>query len=119
MLGLGLRPTKDMADIVVTANLAYDRFDFAVPREGSRLAAMVAYYRQLFSQPHLDVSNGRPTVGVFQSGGADRRPGRIGGEASEDRRGNSCRSAWLDGAADRSGAESQDDEGGGAELKSG
>ena len=33
ILGLLSRPTKDVADIVVTSNLAYDRFDFSVPRE--------------------------------------------------------------------------------------
>jgi hypothetical protein len=65
ILGLVLRPAKDVADILVTANLVYDRYDFAVPREGSRLAARVAYYRDLSSRPHLDVSNGRPTVAYF------------------------------------------------------
>jgi hypothetical protein len=53
ILGLVSRPTKDVADIVVTANLAYDRFDFAVPRKGSPLAKRAAYYRDLSALPHL------------------------------------------------------------------
>jgi 4-amino-4-deoxy-L-arabinose transferase-like glycosyltransferase len=65
ILGLVSRPTKDVADIVVTANLAYDRFDFAVPRKGSPLAKRAAYYRDLSALPHLDVSNGRPTLAYF------------------------------------------------------
>jgi hypothetical protein len=60
-----LRPTKDMADIVVTANLSYDRLDFLVPRKGSASEARAAYYGELASRPHLDVSNGRPTVAHF------------------------------------------------------
>jgi Dolichyl-phosphate-mannose-protein mannosyltransferase len=60
ILGIRLRPTKDMADIVVTSNLAYDRFALdAAP------GAMAAYYRALASRPHLDVSNGRPTMSYF------------------------------------------------------
>jgi Dolichyl-phosphate-mannose-protein mannosyltransferase len=66
ILGLTRRPTKDTADIVVTSNLAYDRFDFAVPRaEDSPLAARAAYYRELSALPHIDVSNGRPTLAYF------------------------------------------------------
>ena len=65
ILGLVSRPTKDVADIVVAANLAYDRFDFAVPRKGSPLAKRAAYYRDLSALPHLDVSNGRPTLAYF------------------------------------------------------
>jgi hypothetical protein len=65
ILGLVSRPTKDAADIVVTANLTYDRFDFAVPRKGSPLAKRAAYYRDLSALPHLDVSNGRPTLAYF------------------------------------------------------
>jgi hypothetical protein len=57
MLSIRLRPTKDMADIVITSNLAYDRFALDdAPR------AMAAYYRELSSRPHLDVSNGRRRV---------------------------------------------------------
>lgn len=60
ILGVRLPPTKDMADIVVTSNLAYDRFALdAAP------GSMAAFYRGLSSRPHLDVSNGRPTVGYF------------------------------------------------------
>jgi hypothetical protein len=65
ILGLVSRPTKDVADIVVTANLAYDRFNFAVPRKGSPLAKRAAYYRDLSALPHLEVSNGRPTLAYF------------------------------------------------------
>jgi hypothetical protein len=65
ILGLVSRPTKDVADIVVTSNLAYDRFDFSVPRKGSNSAKRAAYYRELSSRPHLDVSNGRPTLAYF------------------------------------------------------
>ena len=39
----------------------YDRFDFSEPRKGSA----AAFYRHLLSQPHLEVSNGRPTSGYF------------------------------------------------------
>ena len=65
ILGLVSRPTKDVADIVVTSNLAYDRFDFSVPRKGSNSAKRAAYYRELSSRPHLDVSNRRPTLAYF------------------------------------------------------
>jgi hypothetical protein len=65
ILGLRLRPTEDMADIVVTANLSYDRFDYSVAPEGSARAAKATYYRELSSRPHLDVSNGRPTMAYF------------------------------------------------------
>jgi hypothetical protein len=61
LLGYGLRPTKDHADIAVTSSFAHDRFDFSLPRKGSA----AAFYRHLFSQPHLVVSNGRPTSGYF------------------------------------------------------
>jgi len=60
ILGIQLRPTKHLADIVVTSNLAYDRFALdAAP------GSMAAYYRGLSAKPHLDVSNGRPTMGYF------------------------------------------------------
>ena len=65
ILGLRLRPTKDTADIVVTANLTYDRFEsYAAPKDPAR-EAMAGYYRGLNTLPHLEVSNGRPTVGYF------------------------------------------------------
>jgi hypothetical protein len=65
ILGLRMRPTKDTADIVVTANLAYDRFEFYAARKGTVQADSAAYYRQLFTRPHLEVSNGRPTLAYF------------------------------------------------------
>jgi hypothetical protein len=42
-----------------------NRFDFSVPRKGSPSAARAAYYRDLSVRPHLDVSNGRPTLAHF------------------------------------------------------
>jgi Dolichyl-phosphate-mannose-protein mannosyltransferase len=57
---LGLRPTNDATDVVVTSNLAYDRFTLDAAPD-----AMAAYYRALASHPHLDVSNGRPTMAYF------------------------------------------------------
>jgi hypothetical protein len=54
-----------MTDIVVTANLAYDRFKFYAARKGSAQANSAAYYRELFMRPHLEVSNGRPTLAYF------------------------------------------------------
>ena len=65
ILGLRVRPTKDTADFVVTSNLAYDRFEFYAARKGSVQADSAAYYRQLFTGPHLEVSNGRPTLAYF------------------------------------------------------
>ncbi|MGH6825883.1 glycosyltransferase family 39 protein [Methyloceanibacter sp.] len=60
ILGINFRPNKGMADIVVTSSLAYDRFALdAAP------GPMAAYYRELSSRPHLDVSNGRPTLAYF------------------------------------------------------
>jgi len=60
-----MRPTKEMADVVVTANLSYDRFEFYAARKGTVQADCAAYYRQLFTRPHLEVSNGRPTLAYF------------------------------------------------------
>ncbi|HYB05523.1 MAG TPA: hypothetical protein VED02_02145 [Methyloceanibacter sp.] len=58
-----LRPNADIADTVVTANLAYDRFkNYAVRKD------MVSAGRRLLSRPnalpHLDGSNGRPLSGI-------------------------------------------------------
>jgi hypothetical protein len=65
ILGLSFRPTADMADIVVTANLAYDRADnYLSPRDPDP-QSMAGYYRGLFSRPYLEVSNGRPTLAYF------------------------------------------------------
>jgi hypothetical protein len=61
ILGLVSRPTKDVADIVVTSNLAYDRFDFSVPRKGSNSAKRAAYYRDFPRGPILTCRmGGRP-----------------------------------------------------------
>ena len=65
ILGLRLRPTKDTADIVVTANLTYDRFDnFAAPKNPAP-DSLAGYYLGLNALPRLEVSNGRPTLGYF------------------------------------------------------
>ena len=74
ILGISFRPTKDMADIIVTSNLAYDRFALDAAPGG-----MADYYRALSSRPHLDVSNGRPTMGYFNPVRAHCCLGRIGG----------------------------------------
>jgi Dolichyl-phosphate-mannose-protein mannosyltransferase len=46
--------------IMLPSNLAYDRFALDAAPSG-----MADYYRALASHPHLDVSNGRPTMGYF------------------------------------------------------
>ena len=75
ILGLRMRPTKDTADIVVTANLAYDRFEFYAARKGTV---------QQTVRPTGSFSCGliwTADLGLLQSGGAHRCRGRIGGEA--------------------------------------
>ena len=64
-MGQSQRVSKDTADTVVTSNLAYDRFEFYAARKGSVQADSAAYYRQLSARPHLDVSNGRPSLAYF------------------------------------------------------
>ena len=60
-----LRPTAQTADIVVTANLVYDRFRSYAARKDWVSRPTGSYYRRLNALPHLDVSNGRPTLGYF------------------------------------------------------
>ena len=60
-----LRPTAQTADIVVTANLAYDRFRSYAARKDWVSRPTGSYYRRLNALPHLDVSNGRPTLGTI------------------------------------------------------
>ena len=78
--GYGLRPTKDHADIAVTSNLAHDRFDFLF----SRAKALPPHFTAISSRSRIlrFRMDGR-TLGVFQSGVADRGAGRIGGEAGK------------------------------------
>ena len=60
-----LRPTAQTADIAVTANLVYDRFRSYAARKDLVSRPTGSYYRRLNALPHLDVSNGRPTLGYF------------------------------------------------------
>jgi 4-amino-4-deoxy-L-arabinose transferase-like glycosyltransferase len=60
-----LRPTAKTADIAVTANLVYDRFRSYAARKDLVSRPTGSYYRRLNALPHLDVSNGRPTLGYF------------------------------------------------------
>ena len=60
-----LRPTAPTADIAVTANLIYDRFRSYAARKDRVSRPTGSYYRRLNALPHLDVSNGRPTLGYF------------------------------------------------------
>lgn len=60
-----LRPTAQTADIVVTANLVYDRYRSYAARKDRVSRPLSGYYRRLNALPHLDVSNGRPTLGYF------------------------------------------------------
>lgn len=67
ILGMSLAPPgREAADIVATANFTYDRFveyGARVKRPAARQAA--AYYKNLATLPHLDISNGRPSFGFF------------------------------------------------------
>ena len=60
-----LRPTANTADIAVTANLVYDRFRSYAARKDRVSRPTGSYYRRLNALPHIDVSNGRPTLGYF------------------------------------------------------
>ena len=60
-----LRPAAQTADIVVTANLVYDRYRSYAARKDRVSRPLSGYYRRLNALPHLDVSNGRPTLGYF------------------------------------------------------
>ena len=103
ILGISFRPTKDMADIVVTSNLAYDRFALdAAP--GADGGAIIARSR------HARISTcrtaGRPWATSIQWCAllpwTDRWM-RLNTIAAEIRAGG----AELDGAADRAAAEKQ------------
>lgn len=60
-----LRPSAHTTDIVVTANLTYDRFNSYAARKDRVSLLTAGYYHRLNALPHLDVSNGRPTQGYF------------------------------------------------------
>ena len=60
-----LRPNAQTADLALTANLTYDRFGNHAGRNDPVSRPARAYYRGLNGFPHLDVSNGRPTLGYF------------------------------------------------------
>jgi hypothetical protein len=56
------RPTAATSDIVVTSNFAYDRFkDYSA----SQALAGTAFYQGLDALAHIDVTNGRPSLGYF------------------------------------------------------
>ena len=76
-----LRPNADIADIVVTANLAYDRFKNYAARKDMVSKPVAGYYRHPNALPHLDGSNGRPTFGYFNPDAQGVRHGRVRGAA--------------------------------------
>ena len=73
---------------VVTANLAYDRFRSYAARKDWVSRPTGSYYRRLNALPHLDVSNGRPTLGYFNpvlrivalDGNIERASADLGGD---------------------------------------
>jgi 4-amino-4-deoxy-L-arabinose transferase-like glycosyltransferase len=65
LLGIVSRPTESTADIVATANLTYDRFTSDAAYKDPLSQPAAAYYDRLAALPHLDVSNGRPTMAYF------------------------------------------------------
>jgi len=76
-----LRPNADIADIVVTANLAYDRFKNYAARKDMVSKPVAGYYHHPNALPHLDGSNGRPTFGYFNPDAQGGRHGRVRGAA--------------------------------------
>ena len=60
-----LRPTEQTIDVVVTSNLTYDRCESYAARQDPLLTQPACYYHGLSALPHLDVSNGRPSLGYF------------------------------------------------------
>jgi hypothetical protein len=65
ILGTEARQLAADAEIVLTANLAYARAgNYAVPPNQDP-ATVAGYYQALGAKPHLDVSNGRPTMAYF------------------------------------------------------
>jgi BolA family transcriptional regulator, general stress-responsive regulator len=65
LLGDRLRPTGQTIDVVVTSNMTYDRYDSYAARNAPVLRRPAGYYHGLSALPHLDVSNGRPSLGYF------------------------------------------------------
>lgn len=65
MLGGNARHLAKDAEIVLSANLTYGRAgNYAVPPHQDP-ATVAGYYQALGAKPHLDVSNGRPTLAYF------------------------------------------------------
>jgi hypothetical protein len=65
MLGGAARQSAEGAEIVLTANLTYARArNYAVPPNQDP-ATVAGYYQALGAKPHLDISNGRPTMAYF------------------------------------------------------
>jgi hypothetical protein len=65
ILGGRARSLAEGAEVVLTANLTYDRAgNYAVPPNQDP-ATVAGYYQALSARPHLDISNGRPTMAYF------------------------------------------------------
>jgi hypothetical protein len=65
ILGGRARQLSENADIVLTANLTYDRaYNYAVLLNQDP-ATVAGYYQALSAKPHLDISNGRPAMAYF------------------------------------------------------
>jgi Dolichyl-phosphate-mannose-protein mannosyltransferase len=62
---LAVPPARSAADLVVTANLTYDRYDNYAARHNRASNPAADYYQGLKALPHLEVSNGRPTLAYF------------------------------------------------------
>jgi hypothetical protein len=62
---LAVPPARSAADLVVTANLTYDRYDNYAARNNRASNPAADYYQGLKALPHLEVSNGRPTLAYF------------------------------------------------------
>ena len=79
ILGLRMRPTKDTADIVVTANLAYDRFEFYAARGKAQFSRQcglpAAFHAALYGRPTLAYIN--PVVRIVAMDGSVERLEKI------------------------------------------
>jgi hypothetical protein len=59
-------PGQETADIVATANFTYDRFlEYGARVKRPAAVQAAAYYKKVAALPHLDISNGRPSLGFF------------------------------------------------------
>lgn len=58
-------PTALDIDVLITSNFTYDRYDnYAARAEADKLLGG-PFYLSLAALPHLDISNGRPSLGYF------------------------------------------------------